>query len=128
MTTSNGNGYESRLSAIEAILQTIAERQVQFQADLTRLEQAQERVEQAQERTQRQIDATTAIANSNARSIEAWEARIEENRIEAEEERSQLKVAIRELIRANQQNMIEHELFRRRFETIEPPLGGEEGQ
>jgi cyclopropane fatty-acyl-phospholipid synthase-like methyltransferase len=113
MTTTNGNGSsESRLDRIERILESMVLRQDGI------LEQQQLLTQQLQE-TRAIADRTLQIAESNARSIQAWEARIEENRVEAEEDRSQLRVAILQLIEANQQNTLEHELFRRRFEAIE---------
>jgi hypothetical protein len=110
MTNGNGNN-ESRLDRIERILEGIAVRQDVMSQQL--------------QETRAIANRTLQIAESNARSIQSWEARIEETRVEAEEERSELKVAIRELIRANQQNTIDHELFRRRFEAIDPPTDGE---
>lgn len=95
------------------LLQQTIQLQSQTSADIAALTQAQER-------TQRQLDITLNIANSNARSIEAWEALIEQNKVDAEEDRSRMQVLIRELIRANDQNTIDHELFRRRFEAIDP--------
>ncbi|PSB05680.1 hypothetical protein C7B76_31020 [filamentous cyanobacterium CCP2] len=87
-----------------------------------------DRVERILETLAVELRETRAIVDSNARSIQAWEARIEENRTEAEEERSRMQVLIRELIQANQQNLIEHELFRRRFEAIDPLMEGGEGE
>lgn len=84
------------------------------------------------DRLERSVVEVLNITTSSARSIQAWEARIEENRVEAEEERSELRVAtanlqaaVNELIQANRQNTIEHELFRRRFEAIDPLLDAE---
>ncbi|WNZ24115.1 hypothetical protein HJG54_15425 [Leptolyngbya sp. NK1-12] len=103
----NGNGSsESRLDRIERILESMALRQ--------------DFIFQQQEILARQLQETRAIVDSNARSIQAWEALIEQNRVEAEEERSRLQVAVLELIEANQQNRLDHELFRRRIEAIDP--------
>ena len=66
---------------------------------------------QAQERTQQQID-------SNARSIQAWEALIGQNRVEAEEERSQLRVELNELKQASRENIAQHFDFRERFDQM----------
>lgn len=105
---------ESRLDRVERILESLT-------VDLQETAAIAQRAMQVAESNARSIQRTMQIAESNARSIQAWEARIEENREEAEDERSELKVLIRELIRANQQNTIDHELFRRRFEAIDPP-------
>lgn len=108
MTAINGNSSnESRLDRIERILESMVLRQ--------------DAISQEQQRLTQQLQRTRDVADSNARSIQAWEALIEQNKVEAEEERSEMKVAIRELIRANQLNTVEHELFRRRFEAIDPP-------
>lgn len=92
---------------------------------------------QSQVRTQQQLDQTVAIASeasatarSNARSIQAWEALIEQNRVEAEEERSvlqvglnemraginELRVSISDLNQANRENVLQHMEFRERFD------------
>jgi hypothetical protein len=105
MINSNGN-LETRVAALETQMQEVRELLQQTIVIVNRTAQVAE--------------SAIQIANSNARSIQAWEALIEENRVEAEEERSQMQVLIRELIDANAQNRIEHELFRRRFEAIDP--------
>jgi chromosome segregation ATPase len=143
----------SRLDRIERILGDVAQRQESLTQRQESLTQQQESLTQQLQETRaiadsnaralqetraivdsnaRALQETRAIADSNARSIQAWEARIEENRVEAEEERSQLRVAtlnlqaaVNELIQANRQNAIEHELFRRRFEAIDPLLDAE---
>jgi cyclopropane fatty-acyl-phospholipid synthase-like methyltransferase len=139
MTNGTNGSSESRLDRVERILEGIALRQesiAQQQQLLTeQLQQTRaiadsnarsiQRVERITESNTESLQRVERIAESNARSVQAWEARIEENRSEAEEERSQLRVAIRELIQANQQNTIEHELFRRRFEAIDPLLDAE---
>lgn len=86
-----------------------------------------DRVERILEALAVELKETADIARSNARSIQAWEARIEENRVEAEEERSELRVGLNDLresvtalVRLSQRNEVEHELFRRRFEAIDP--------
>ncbi|XPM54529.1 MAG: hypothetical protein EDM05_042570 [Leptolyngbya sp. IPPAS B-1204] len=107
----NGN-LETRVAALEAEVQEI--RALLREAATTIVA-----LTQAHARTQQQID-------SNARSIQAWEALIEQNRVEAEEERSRLQVAVLELIEANQQNRLEHELFRRRLEAIDPQSGSQD--
>lgn len=84
-----------------------------------------DRIERILEQTAGIAQRAMQIAESNARSIQAWEALIEQNKAEAEQERSEMKVLIRELIRANNQNTIDHELFRRRFEAIDPLTDGE---
>ena len=101
----NGD-WQTRIAALEAEVQEIRE--------------LLQQTAQLQQQTQQQLQTTLDIANSNARSIAAWEALIEQNKVEAGEERSRIQVQINELIRANQQNTIDHELFRRRFEAIDP--------
>lgn len=95
MTNANGNG--DRLSRIESILDRLAVQQ---------------------ETTQQLLAETAAIANSNARSVQAWEALIEQNKVEAEEERSQLRVDINELKQANRENIAQHLEFRERFDQV----------
>lgn len=114
MTTSNGNSNsESRLDRVERILEILA-------AELQQTATIARNALQIAESNAQSLERIERIAESNARSIQAWEARIEENRVEAEEERSRLQVAVLQLIEANQQNRLEHELFRRRLEAIDP--------
>lgn len=115
----NGN-LETQVAALEADVQEIRALLQQAATNIVALTQAQERTQQQVDSNARSIGETDAIAKSNARSIEAWEALIEQNKVDAEEERSELRVMIRDLIRASQQNVIDHELFRRRFEAIDP--------
>jgi len=130
---SNGNGNnESRLDTIESILQNVATRL----ADLTI---TQEQFQRDLAETRAIADRTLQIAESNSRSIQAWESRIEENRDESEEERSELRVNmsnlsrnldrlqanVDELVQLARRNEVEHELFRLRFEAIDPLTNGE---
>ena len=108
----NGN-LETRVGALEAQMQEIREllqqtAQLQNQLQLQLIQQASN------------ADRIERITESNARAIQAWKALIEQNKAEAEEQRLELKVAVHELIRANQRNEVEHELFRRRFAAIDP--------
>jgi len=116
---------EDRLDRVERILEGIAVRQ-------DAMSQQQQLLTQQLQETRAIADRTLQVAESNARSIQAWEARIEENRVEAEEERSELRVglndlreSVAELVRLSQRNEVEHELFRRRFEAIDPLTNGE---
>lgn len=111
----NGS-LEHRVSALET--------QMQDMRDLL------QQLVQSQARTQQQLDQTSAtlseasaiaseasaIAKSNARSIQAWEARIEENKVEAEEELSRQAVRLRDLQDANKENVLQHMEFRQRFD------------
>lgn len=97
-----------RLSRIEAILEALAQRSVEADQRLTRIEQAQERnqqqfseanerltrIEQGLVRIEQAIDETRKIAESNARSVQAWSLTIETDRIEREEAESELRVDI----------------------------------
>ena len=71
-----------RLDRIEALLATTAER-------LDRVAESQERSHQQHNQEMAEIRAglreTRSIADSNARSVQAWESRIEEGIAEAEE-------------------------------------------
>jgi len=69
--------------------------------------------------TAQNLREASAIAVSNARSVQAWEARIEENKIEAEEERSLLRVEINELKQASRENIEQHFEFFRRFDETQ---------
>jgi cyclopropane fatty-acyl-phospholipid synthase-like methyltransferase len=62
------------------------------------------------------------IAKSNARSIQAWEARIEENKIEAEEELSRQAVMIHDLQETNRENVLQHMEFRQRFDETQATI------
>lgn len=93
MTSTNGD----RLSRVEAILEGLAQRQDRFQV---------------------QLEETAAIARSNARSIQAWEALIEQNKVEAEEERSALAVRLTDLEQASRENIQQHFDFRERFDRV----------
>ena len=73
-----GNG--DRLSRIEAILEALAQRSVEADQRMTRIEQA--------------IDETRKIADSNARAIQAWSLTIESDRVDREEADSELRVDI----------------------------------
>jgi len=123
---------ENRMNQIQATLQQVAELQVVGQRQINQLGDRLETLEQAQERTQEQLELTLAIVNrsaqsiertekiaeSNARSVQAWESLISQNRDEAEEERSQLRVDINELKQANRENVAQHLEFRERFDQV----------
>lgn len=94
---SNGS-VEQRLTAVEAQMQELRDIVLQMA--------------QAQVRTQAQLDEASAIARSNARSISAWEALIQQNKDEAEEELSRQAVWIRDLQEANRENVLQHMEFR----------------
>jgi len=130
---------ETRVAALEAEVQEIRALLREAATNIVALTQAQARTQQQIDANARSIAETDAIAKSNARSIQAWESRIEENRVEAEEERSELRVNMNnlsqnldrlqghvdELVRLSQRNEVEHELFRRRFEAIDPLTNGD---
>jgi hypothetical protein len=64
----------SRLDRIEAILANLAERQLQAET------QAEQRAREADQRLSRievSLERTEQIANSNARSVAAWEAKFD---------------------------------------------------
>ena len=67
-----------RLDRIEALLATVAESQARTEANLSR-------TEQLVAQNAAGLRETRAIADSNARAIEAWSSRIEEGIAEAEE-------------------------------------------
>jgi len=67
-----------RLDRIEALLATVAESQARTEANLSR-------TEQLVAQNAAGLRETRAIADSNARAIEAWPSRIEEGIAEAEE-------------------------------------------
>lgn len=62
------------------------------------------------------------VARSNARSIAAWEALIEQNKVEAEEELSRQAVMIRDLQEANRENVLQHMEFRQNFEDTQAEI------
>lgn len=105
----NGN-LETRISALEAQMQEIR--------DLL------QRTAQLQVETQQQLKETSYIANSNARSIQAWESLIEQNYEEAEEERSRLAVRLMELEQASRENIAQHFDFRERFDQVMDEIRG----
>ena len=67
-----------RLDRIEALLATVAESQARTEANLSR-------TEQLVAQNAAGLRETRAIADSNARAIEAWSSRIQEGIAEAEE-------------------------------------------
>lgn len=104
----NGN-VETRVAALETqmqeirdLLQQVAQLQVQSATNL--------------EETRRVAERGLQIAESNARSIQAWEVLIAQNRDEAEEERSRLAVRLSELEQANRENIQQHFHFQERFD------------
>lgn len=98
------NANDDRLSRVERILENLAQRQDQFQLQL--------------EQTAVVARNTLQIAESNARSIQAWESLIEQNKIEGEEERSQLSVRLTDLEQASRENIQQHFHFQERFDQI----------
>lgn len=75
--------------------------------------------------TQQQLKVTLDIATSNARAIQAWEARINQVEEEAEEERSELRVELNELRfgmdelrQASRENIAQHFDFREHFDRV----------
>lgn len=134
----NGN-IETRVSAVEgqmqqiqSTLQQMAVLQLAGQQQLNQLGDRLGTLEQAQERTQRQLDITLNIASSNARSVQAWESRIDDVEEEAAEERSEIKVRVNrieqgidtlnnatsELQQASRENVAQHLDFRERFDQV----------
>jgi uncharacterized coiled-coil DUF342 family protein len=106
------------MQEMRTLLQQTIQVQNQTVENINRLEGNIDRLEQAQARTQQQLNQTQDIANSNARSVQAWEALINENRDEAEEERSVLRVTINELAQASRENIAQHIEFRARFDQV----------
>lgn len=98
MTSAN----DDRLSRVERILEGIAERQDRFQVQL--------------EETAAIAQRAAEVAESNARSIQAWESLIEQNKVEAEEDRSRLAVRITDLEQASVENIQQHFHFQERFD------------
>jgi chromosome segregation ATPase len=107
------SNLEVRVSALERQMQEIRELLQEAAANIAILT--------------RENRATRALTESNARVIETLNAHTAEARDEAEEERSELRVnlntlreSVEALVRLSQQNEVEYELFRRRFEAIDP--------
>lgn len=107
---------EQRVSALETQMQDMRDL-------LQQLAQSQARTQQQLEQNQTMVSEASAIAReasaiarSNARSIQAWEARIEENKVEAEEELSRQAVRLTDLQEANRENVLQHMEFRQRFD------------
>lgn len=97
-------------------MQDIRDLLQQAATHLAVLTQAQARTQQQLDQTQAIVDQTQAIATSNARSIQAWEALISQNRDEAEEERSRLAVRLTDLEQASRENIQQHFAFMQRFD------------
>jgi len=141
----NGS-LETRVSALEAqvqdirdLLQQTIQLQVRTQQQLEQTAAiardnavAMTRTEAIANSNARSIQAwevlaqeTLAIANSNARSVQAWEFRINQVEEEAEEKRSELRVGLNELRsgmdelrQASRENIAQHFDFRERFDRV----------
>jgi chromosome segregation ATPase len=103
--------------------------EAQVERTQIQLERTDVRVDSTQtqlERTQALVDSTLAIANSNARAIEAWAARTEEIVIDTEEATSSTRADLSVRIEDNSHNQgIDrvrfdelHEEHNQRFETL----------
>jgi len=118
----NGN-LETRVSTLETqmqdvrdLLQQLAQSQARAQQQLDQTSATLGEVSATLSEVSATLSEASAIAKSNARSIQAWEARIEENKVEAEEELSRQAVRLRDLQEANRENVLQHMEFRQRFD------------
>lgn len=101
----------SRLDRIERILEIMVLRQ--------------DAMFQRQQLLAHQLQETRVIADSNVRAIQAWEARIEETRIEAEDECFELRVGLNELrelvaqlVQESRENIAQHISFRGEIQDL----------
>lgn len=104
-------GLEQRVASVEAQMQELRAIVLQLAQSQAQIQQSQAQIQQAQAVTQQQLQEASAIALSNAKSITAWEALIEQNRVEAEEERSALAVRLTDLEQASRENIQQHFAF-----------------
>jgi methyl-accepting chemotaxis protein len=114
------SALEWQMQEIRELLQQTAQQQAENMQALRETRAITESNARAIEALANQTQETRNLVESNARAIEALNAHTAEARDEAEEERSEFRLAIQQLIRDGQRNEVEHELFRRRFEAIDP--------